>query len=184
MEVLLDKWPALLSMIIYLALFFPALVMNIIIIISIIYIIVTSILLRVLPTKYISRLLHFLSSEKTRNLIGKVSFRVGKFSIDFRDDISEIIPFVIPKKLVLYPLQKTILDTNKEVFNQLTEGFLEGLRYDPNDINRNESNNDIYKIHSYANWIKYIYKVIIGALILLTVFLPLILFIVIVLIII
>ena len=126
MEYLLDKWPALAIILIYLIFFLPTIVINIYLNLSIFFIIFVLLLGTIFPKTFV-KFIGFLDLKFDSNDIHKLGFKLGKFTRKIQKDLTDLVPNFIPRRLILFPIQKKITDLYTEQYLAIAEGVSKGL---------------------------------------------------------
>ena len=105
MEYLIDKWPDLAIILIYLILFLPTIMINIYLNLSIFFIIFVLILGTTSPKNFV-KFIGFLDKKIDSTDIHKLGFKLGKFTRKIQKDLTDLVPNIVPRRLILFPIQK------------------------------------------------------------------------------
>lgn len=123
MDYLVERYPELLVVFFYLVFFLPVIVMNIFVVLVIVSFPFLFLILSLVPKKYLERL-KTVDGEK----VERHAFTLGRFVRDLRDDLTDLFPFSLPKRTVIIPIQKRILDIFVGVYESVIRGFMGGVK--------------------------------------------------------
>ena len=128
MEFLQDKWYLLVIIFCYLALFLPAIALSIVTLI----IYGTPFLFLIMPEKFIIKIIDKLGTIPKEDMIN-IGFKYGFFVRKLRDDLNGYIPKIFLKRIIVFPIQKYILDYSIKFYDSLSQAFLEGFKKVPHN---------------------------------------------------
>lgn len=69
----------------------------------------------------------FLDKKFDSTDIHKLGFKLGKFTRKIQKDLTDLVPNIVPRRLILFPIQKKITDLYTERYLAIAEGVGEGL---------------------------------------------------------
>ncbi|MFH1006265.1 MAG: hypothetical protein V1800_02020 [Candidatus Latescibacterota bacterium] len=127
MNWVLQKWPQLASLFIYLALFLPVIAYNIMTVSVIVVCFLLATLLVILPGSLSESLMKRLERETSEDKRGKYrryGFRFGRLVRLLQQELSDPL---FPKRLVVIPLQRILYRQYRKMYTLVLESFFSGL---------------------------------------------------------
>ena len=136
MEFLQDKWYLLVIIFFYLIFFLPTVAMSFI---TIFVMYGLPLIFLIVPNKYLIKILNKIGTIPKED-IGEMGFKTGLYIRNLRDELTKSISSKIPRKTIIFPIQKYILDNTVEIYDTILGGFLKGARNGIKSLEESEIN--------------------------------------------
>ena len=141
MEYLIEKWPELLLIVIYLIFFLRAIVTNIVFLfISFLSIFILSLL--AISFRSAEKLVNWANNKISLEDMREKGENFGSLIRNIQKDLMDLIPPFIPKRLLVIPLEEKIFNFYSSGYENILNGFIEVLGSDNKSNSREPNENE------------------------------------------
>ena len=123
MEYLIENWPNLIFIFLYLMIFLPVIFLNLLVVILTSSTPLLVAFFSLLPKKHSLKIVNKLKIINYHS----IGYSFGRFTKNLQDDITDNFPFSLPKKTIIIPIQGRVLNFYSILYRSYLKGFLNGI---------------------------------------------------------